>query len=399
MIPFDPRAEVEKIASEIRKWRREIHRHPELSFQEKRTSERVRRGLREHGIEVRNSGSGFGLVAEIEGQPGPRVGLRADMDALPIQEETPCDFASEHPGVMHACGHDAHTAMLMGAAVVLKRMADHGALPGTVRLIFQPAEEKTDEKGKSGGRYMVEEGVLDGLSAIFAQHVSPVIEAGKLSFLPGTVTASSDQFEIVVRGRASHGAMPHEGRDAIVAAAAVVQGVQQIVSRRIDPVGMGLITIGTIHGGAATNILAEEVRMTGTIRAFTEETRRILIDELTRVCRIAGALGAEAECLITEGYPVGNNHAGLTALAENAIRKHLGEAAIHPPLPASPGSEDFAFMSGRIPGSFIWLGVKDPCWNEPLPLHTPSFQIDECSLATGAAALVSVATEYLAQSH
>lgn len=242
---------------------------------------------------------------------------------------------------------------------------------------------------------MVEDGVLEGLSAVFAQHVSPSVEAGKMSFLPGTINASSDSFMMTVHGRAAHGAMPHRGCDAIVAAASLIQNIQQIVSRKMDPLSMGLITVGTLQAGTARNIVANQAVMTGTIRAFDESTRDLLKEELHRVCRTAEGLGARVECVVTEGYPVGFNNPEATALAEEAIRRHLGPDAVHPPLPASSGSEDFSFMTARVPGSFMRVGVKDPAWPETLNLHTPTFQIDERALPTGATALTSVAVDFL----
>ncbi len=392
---------VETISDDLIGWRRELHAYPELSHQEKRTSEFVHRILRdEFGIEtIRTGVGGYGIVAEIDsGRPGAAIGLRADMDALPIQESVACDFASQNPGVMHACGHDAHTAMLLGAARILKGMADDGEFNGKVRLIFQPAEEALNAQGKSGGRMMVEEGVMEGLSMVIGQHVSPAIEAGKMSFQRGHITASSDSFEITVHGQSAHGATPQQGVDASVIAAALIQAIQQNIRRRIAPVETGLITLGKIHGGTARNIIADKVEMSGTIRAFDPAVRQKLIDELRQVCGIAEAMGGRASVRIIEGYPPGFNDPAMTDLAEEAVRRALGDNAIHPPIGPSTGAEDFAFMSRLVPGVFMRLGVKDPCWPAPHMAHKPDFQIDERSLKIGATAMVAVAVGYLQRS-
>ncbi len=384
-------------ADDITQWRRELHQYPELSFEEHRTAAFVEKTLRSFGItQLRTGVAKTGIVAEIDsGRPGPSVGLRADMDALPIDEAVNCSYRSTHPGIMHACGHDAHTAMLLGAARLLKEMADAGEFPGKVRLLFQPAEETMDAEGKSGGRRMVEEGALDGLDAVFGQHVSPSIEVGKVSFQYGPITASSDRITLHVRGSSAHGAMPHNGVDAIVIAAALIQAVQQIVSRRLDARSTGLITLGTIKGGMAENIIADHVVMGGTIRAFTPEVRQTLIDELHRVCHIAKAYGGSATLELCEGYPPSINDPELTALVEKAICRELGQERIHPPIGVATGAEDFAFMSRLVRGSFLRIGVKDPAWPQPLGAHTPQFEIDERSLPIGTAALVLAATETL----
>jgi len=378
-------------------WRRELHSFPELSHQEKRTSAFVGRQLEQLGFRNIQTGvGGYGVIAEIDGgRPGKMVGIRADMDGLPIQERVDCEFASRNPGVMHACGHDAHTAMLLGAARVLKELAAEDGFPGKVRLIFQPAEEKTDAEGKSGGRRMVEAGVMEGVSMVVGQHVSPLMETGKLAFQRGIATANSDSFELVIRGRGAHGARPQDGVDPIVISAAVIQAAQQLVSRVIPPTETAVVTIGSIHGGTAANIIPEEVVLKGTIRTFNEPVRRVLFDELRRLVGIAEAMRGAAELKIVEGYPACLNDEEVTGLAEEAVREALGDEAIHPPLGASTGAEDFAFMSRRAPGTFLRLGVKDPAWPAALPVHTPTFQLDEKSLVFGTTALVATAAEYL----
>lgn len=387
-------------AEELLQWRHHLHKFPELSHHEKETAEFVESTLRSLGIEnIRSGIGGYGLIADIEGkQPGKTIGIRADMDALPIEEQTNLPFASSRPGIMHSCGHDAHTTMLLGAARQLKRLADEGNLHGRVRLIFQPAEECLGPNGKSGGRMMVEEGILEGVDAVIGQHVSPSIPAGHYSFQRGPICASSDGFTVTVRGTACHAATPHVGRDAILLASQLIQHIHQVISRRIPPADTGVISIGTIQGGTARNIVADTVTFEGTLRAHRPEVRAILIEEIQKVSAIAEALGGGADVQIIEGYPPLINDIALIDLAESAIRAELGEEAIHDPIGASTGAEDFAFMSRIVPGAFLRIGVKHPDWTSPKGAHTPFFEIDERCLPAGTIGLVAVASSYLHQS-
>lgn len=390
---------IHNAADELLEWRRHLHRFPELSHQEKETAIYVEGALSSMGIDqIRTGVGGYGLIADIQGtQPGRTLGIRADMDALPIEEKTGLEFASTRPGIMHSCGHDAHTAMLLGAARQLKRIANEGQLPGRVRLIFQPAEEAADAEGKSGGRRMVEEGILEGVDAVIGQHVSPGVPVGQYSFQRGSICASSDTFIIVVKGTSCHAANPHVGVDAILLASQLVQSIHQIVSRRIPPSETGVISIGMIHGGTARNIISDEVRIEGTFRAHSPETRQRLIDELKRACGLVHALGGDTEFKVLEGYPPLINDVSLVELAEEAIRAELGDAAIHPPIGATTGAEDFAFMSRLVPGAFLRIGVKHPDWTTPKGAHNPYFEIDERCLVPGTIGLVATAMAYLGQ--
>ncbi|MGW8265174.1 MAG: M20 metallopeptidase family protein, partial [Longimicrobiales bacterium] len=263
-----------ELQGELSELRRDFHRHPELAFQEHRTAAVVAERLRELGCEVRAGVGITGVVGELRNGPGPVVALRADMDALPIQEDADHDYRSSVPGVMHACGHDAHMAGLLGAGRLLSEDLREGRMPpGTVRFLFQPSEERMDEEGKSGATRMVEDGAMEGVSAVAGLHVGAHLPSGKVFVKDGPIMAGSDDLHIVVRGRSAHAALPHEGVDALVLAAQGILGAQQTVSRRLSPMENGVVTFGTIHGGVASNVVADEITLSGTVRYFAEEVR------------------------------------------------------------------------------------------------------------------------------
>ncbi|MCB0197212.1 MAG: amidohydrolase [Anaerolineae bacterium] len=378
----------------IRSWRRQIHRYPELGFTETRTAALIMAALFDLGIEAENEVAKTGVVGVIKGGDGPVVGLRADIDALPITEQNGTDFDSTRPGLMHACGHDAHTAMLLGAATLLKDLADQGQLPGTVRLLFQPSEEGQDEDNKSGGMRMVEEGALDGLDAVFGLHVDAQLPVGSVGTRPGPMMASADQFELTLYGQSAHAARPHQGIDTIALAAQVIQAVHQIVSRRLDPIGEGVITIGTINGGTKDNIIAGSVTMTGTIRSFTPEIRALLHHELRQACRIVEPLGGRFDLNIITGYPPLVNDDGASEVMLSTMRDLLGneQVVIAEKIMAA---EDFSFMAQSAPGSFLRLGVRNPQWSHVYPVHTPTFRLDEDALPLGTASLVATALAWM----
>ncbi|HRV92393.1 MAG TPA: M20 family metallopeptidase [Anaerolineae bacterium] len=376
--------------AKIRAWRRQIHRYPELSFTETHTAGLIASALFDLGIEPETEVAKTGVVGVIKGGDGPVVGLRADMDALPITEQNGADFDSTRPGLMHACGHDAHTAMLLGAATILKALADRGQLPGTVRLLFQPSEEDQDDEDKSGGMRMVEEGALDGLDAVFGLHVDTGLPVGTVATRPGPMMASADTFMLTLYGQAAHAARPHQGLDTIALAAHVIQAVHQIVSRRLDPIGEGVITIGTIQGGTKDNIIAGTVTMTGTIRSFTPENRDLLYTELRRACQIVEPLGGRFELDLRAGYPPLANDEAMADLMLSAARDLLGDEQVRV-AEKIMAAEDFSFMAQAAPGSFLRLGVYNPAWPQIYPVHTPTFRIDEDALPIGAAALVATA--------
>lgn len=382
------------IQPKIQAWRREIHRHPELSFTEHRTSGLVNAEMISLGIQTETEVAKTGVVGHIRGGDGPTVGLRADMDALPITEENGSEFDSGRPGIMHACGHDAHTAMLLGAATILKGLADEGRLPGRVRLLFQPSEEASDDEGKSGGMRMVEEGALAGLDAVFGLHVDPTKDVGVVATRPGPLLAAADEFELTVRGVGGHAARPQGGVDPIVLAAHVIQAIQQVVSRRLDPLESGVITVGQIHGGTVNNVIPDTVYLNGTIRSFTPAIRQLLHDELRRACGVAEALGGSFDLNIKRGYPPTILDPDAVDISLRAIGEYLGEENAQIATPVM-GAEDFSYMAQAAPGSFLRLGTHNPAWPRQYNLHTSTFRMDESALAIGAAALAASAVKWM----
>jgi amidohydrolase len=381
---------------QLRGWRRTIHRYPELSFTELQTARLVSSVLHDLGLEAETGIAKTGVVGHIEGSSGPTIGLRADMDALPIQEENGSDFDSQRPGLMHACGHDAHTAMLLGAATLLKAFADEGRLPGNVRLLFQPSEENRDDENKSGGMRMVEEGAVNGLDAVFGLHVDTRTPVGSVGTMPGTMMAGGDTFDLTIRGFGGHGARPHIANDPILLAAQVVQAVNQIISRRINPLEAGVISICTIHAGTARNVIPETVELGGTIRSMTPEIQQILHEQLRRACAIVEPLGGRFELKILHGYPPTVNDPAAAQMALTTLEKMLGpgKALVQEPMMAS---EDFSYMLQKAPGCFLRLGVKNPNWEREYPVHTPTFRLDEDALPIGTASLVAMAVQWMVE--
>ena len=382
------------ILPRIRTWRRTIHQHPELTFTEHRTAGFVNKTMLDLGIETQTEVAKTGVVGHIRGGDGPLVGLRADMDALPIQEENGSSFDSERPGLMHACGHDAHTAMLMGAATLLKEMADAGRLPGAVRLLFQPSEEASDDEGKSGGIRMVEEGALEDVDAVFGIHVDPTKDLGIVASRSGPLMAAADEFEITVIGAGGHAARPQAANDPIVLAAHAVHAIHHIVSRRLDPLEPGVITIGQIHGGTVNNVIPDSVYLNGTIRSFSPQTRQLLQAELRRACGVVEAMGGSFELTIKEGYPPTVLDPEATQIAMDAAAEFLGEENA-PQAPMVMAAEDFAYMAQAAPGSFLRLGTHNPDWPQRYYVHTSTFRIDEDALPIGAAALAAAAVKWM----
>jgi amidohydrolase len=365
--------------------RRDIHRHPELGFEEERTAEIVERELRSLGIEHRRVAK-TGVVGIVRGaRPGKVVALRADMDALPITERSGEPFSSSVAGKMHACGHDAHTAMLLAAARVLQ--AQWETLAGTVVLIFQPAEE-----GPGGALPMIEAGVLADpkVEAIAMLHVDVRFDTGTIGLREGPVMAAADEFHITITGKGGHGSTPHRAVDAIPCAAATVLALQNIAARETDPLASAVVTIGTIEGGYRNNVIADSVKMTGTFRAFDPQIHDAMIEKAKRIIDgVAAAYGCTASFEVMLGYPPVVNDAPLV----RSLRTYLGEHTSLNIIEQAPtmGGEDFAYFAQRVPGVVIRLGVRNESIGAVHMGHSPEFKIDEGALKHGVETLVAFA--------
>lgn len=381
-------SEAAALEAEIIALRRDIHRHPELGRSETATSALVERTLNALGIETRRIAD-TGIVGELRGAgPGPIVALRADMDALPIQEQTGLPFASETPNIMHACGHDLHTAALLGAAKLLAARRD--SIHGAVHFLFQP-----DEEGDGGAQRMIDEGCMEDVSAVFGAHIAPELSVGTVGVRFGKAYAASNPFDIVLRGRSAHGAEPHLGADAIVAASALVGAIQTLVSREVSPLDPAVISIGSFHAGTARNIIADEAHISGIIRCFGAEMRAHLTRRLTALAEgIAAAHGVRADVRIQWGYSGIINDAAMTALIRDSAASLLGQGAVTVEQEPSLTTEDFGAFLEHAPGSFWHIGVgrsDGPC----VPLHNPHFNPDESALRFAAALHAQVAMDAL----
>lgn len=377
-------------AQELFSWtqalRREFHMYPELGFQEKRTARRVAEELQAMDLEVHTGIAETGVVAVLPGaRPGPRVLLRADMDALPIQEANEIPYASKHPGVMHACGHDGHTAILLTVARLLHQRRDE--MPGTVIVLFQPAEE-----GLGGAARMLEEGVLERFQPdmALALHLWNGEPVGWVGIAPGPVMAAADEVTLRIRGRGGHGAMPHRTRDPITAAGHLLVALQSLLAREVDPLDSAVLSIGQIHGGTAFNVIPEEVVLRGTMRTFQEDTRAHLQQRVTELAQtLAAAFGCQAEITWSEATPAVVNHPQVTQAVEEALREAWPEARLVPER--TMGSEDMALFLQRVPGCYFFVGSANPERGLNYPHHHPRFDFDEAVLPR-AAALMAAAT-------
>ena len=380
-----------EIQGDIINWRREIHQNPELSFQELKTAELISKNLQEMGLKVKTGVAKTGVVGVL-GEGKPAIGIRADMDALPLQEENQVPYASNTEKVMHACGHDSHVAMLLGAAKLLSSMPDRPE--GEIRFLFQPSEEAWDENGYSGGMLMVEEGALDGLDAVFGTHVDSMSESGKVLIGSGYVTAAVDSFDAVIKGIGCHGAYPHGGIDPTFALAQVINAIHGIRARRVDPLEPAVISIGSIHAGAVHNIIPEDVKVQGTMRSYDENVRQQLIDELKKAFAVSHALGCQSEVKILKGYPSTYNDPEISDTIQGAAQDLFGEESLAFQKPGM-GAEDFAYMARKTKGAMFSLGVK--IGDRPRPHHSPFFDIDESALSMGSALMAETAVRLLKQ--
>lgn len=367
--------------------RRDLHRHPELAFQEHRTAAIGAERLAALGLEVRAGVGRTGVVADLRNGAGPVVALRADMDALPIQEAAAHDYASTVPGVMHACGHDGHVAGLLGAAELLARARRNGTLPpGTVRFLLQPSEEGVDDEGKSGAMRMLEEGALEGVDAAAGLHLGGPIPAGRILLGAGPVMGGGEEIAVRVRGRAAHAALPHEGVDALLLAAEGLVAAHAAVGRRLAPTDTGVITFGRMEGGTAANVIADEVRLSGTLRYFTEPVREALRGAVRGAFESLTARGAtDVRVDFLPGYPPVVNDPRAVATVRDALAPLVAPDVLLPQPPVLL-AEDFAFIARAVPAVFFWVGAA---LDEPRQHHHPAFDIDESVLPLAAAALAT----------
>jgi amidohydrolase len=383
--------EAESMRSRLVGWRRDLHQHPELGFQEERTAGLVAQVLAELGLEVRIGIGRTGVVGLLHGgRPGPAVMLRADMDALPIQEISEAPYTSAVPGAMHACGHDGHVALCLGAAVLLACHASE--LPGSVLFLFQPAEE-----GEGGAKAMIADGALAAPvpAAAFGLHLWNAMPLGRVCAQAGPLMAAADILRIFVRGRGGHGAQPHEAVDAIAVTGQVLSALQTIVSRNVDPQETAVLTIGIVHGGTAFNVIAETVELQGTIRTFSPSVRETVLTRLKVLLDgVTAGMGASYEMAVQEVAPAVVNDQAISEVARAAAVQVVGSTAVawHPPMMVS---EDFSEYQHRVPACFMLLGSGNSQLGLNAPHHSPRFDFDENALPIGAALLATAATRFL----
>lgn len=385
--------QAQQLAPELIRLRRDLHAHPELGFRETRTAALVADTLRElGGFEIHTGIARTGVVAEI-GSGGRTLAIRADMDALPIAEATGAAYASTNAGVMHACGHDAHTAMLLGTARLLRERMAAENLSGRVRLLFQPSEEQSDTEHKSGGLRMVEEGAMQGVAAVIALHVESTLPVGKVQLASGWVSAAVDEFEAWITASGGHGAFPHQVRDPIWMLAPILTALHGIVPRRIDPLQPAVVSIGRVCGGTAPNVIPAAVHLNGTLRSLDRTVRAQLLAEVEQALALARALGGDYRIAVKPGYPPGWNDARVVGWFEQVITDLLGKDAITGAM-SGMGAEDFAYMCEQAPGAIAMIGaqIDDGIDRQH---HAPNFDIDERVLPLGTALLSEMALRFL----
>jgi amidohydrolase len=390
---MDYKTEALAIQDRLVAWRRDLHKHPELGFQEERTSGLVAEFLTRLGYRVYTGIAKTGVIGMLYGaRPGPTVMLRFDMDALPIQEENEVEYASQTPGVMHACGHDGHVTIGLGTAMLLERHRDEWA--GAIKLVFQPAEE-----GMNGAELMVKEGALDDYGprpdVTFGLHVWNRLPLGQAGLTAGPMMAAAERWSLTVKGRGGHGALPHQTADPIVAAAQIISALQTIVSRNVDAQKTAVVTVGTINGGTAFNIIPGEVELSGTIRTFEADVRETVLNRLDALCQgVAAAMGVGAVLRVDVLTPAVVNDVTATNLMRRVAEAALGQKNVYGDL-RTMGSEDMAYFLREVPGSFLFLGSANAERGLDYPHHNARFDFDEAALPLGVAILAETATRYL----
>ncbi|MBT6313635.1 MAG: amidohydrolase [Alphaproteobacteria bacterium] len=375
------------LEEQMTEWRRDFHMHPELAYQEVRTSGKVAELLESWGIEVTTGLGKTGVVGVIKGSgDGPSIGLRADMDALPIDEMNDTPWKSQNAGVMHACGHDGHTTMLLGAA---KYLAETRNFNGTVNVIFQPAEE-----GYAGAKAMMDDGLFEKFPCdqVYGLHNWPQMPAGSIAAVPGPIMAAADKFDITVRGKGAHGAMPQNGVDPIVIGSQIVTALQSLVSRSKDPIETAVISITMFHAGAAFNVIPEEAVLSGTVRTFNPEVQDLIEAGMKRIAEgIASGMGGSAEVDFRRGYPATVNHEAQTQLAADVAGGIVGPENVRNDVDPTMGGEDFAFMLNEKPGCYLWLGQGGGASSENV--HHPQYDFNDSVLPIGASVLARLVEE------
>jgi len=408
-IQNDIQTKVKGIEQKVIDWRRDIHQNPELGNREVRTAAMVAKHLQSLGMEVKTNVGITGVIGVLKGSlPGPVIALRADMDALPVLERTPVPFASKvktvyngnETNVMHACGHDSHVAILMGVAEILSGMKKD--LKGTVKFIFQPAEEGAPKGEEGGAELMVKEGALNNpkVDVIFGLHINAQVEVGKITYRPGGMFAGVGDLKITVKGKSSHGAEPWSSVDPVVTSAQIINNLQTIVSRNVNITGnAAVVTIGSIHGGNRSNIIPEQVEMLGTVRTLSDSDEKLIFERIRQIAtKTAEANGAEAivELPYSSHYPVTFNNIELTAKMLPSLQKSAGVTNVIL-VPAETGAEDFSFFANEVPGLYFYIGGlpkgKDP--KTSAPHHTPEFFLDESGFVTGVNAMVNLVVDYM----
>ncbi|BAH45362.1 peptidase M20D family protein [Brevibacillus brevis NBRC 100599] len=382
---------LKEMEPQIISWRRHLHQHPELSFQEEKTPAliaEILRGL--HFDEVRTGVGGRGVIGVLRGgRPGKVVGLRADFDALPIQDQKDVPYKSTVPGVMHACGHDAHTSQLLGLASVLAAHREQFA--GEIRFVFQHAEEENP----GGAIQMVQDGAVEGVDAIFGVHLWSMFPVGKVFISAGPLMANTDDFSIEIKGKGGHGAVPEETVDSIVIGSQIVGHLQTIASRNVSPLESVVVTVGTFHGGDSTNIIADSCRLTGTVRSFLPDVRDRAEQRLTEIAEgTAAMMGGSATVVYERGYPAVINHEKETAIAREAAIAAFGAGRVESMKPLM-GGEDFSYYLEKVPGAYLFVGAGNPEKLATYPHHHPRFDIDEDAMLIAGELLGRTALHYL----
>ena len=387
--------QAKSLSQELIRLRRDIHRHPELSFQEVRTANLLAETLQEiGGIKIKTGVGKTGVIGQLGTGQGPTIAIQADIDALPIHEINQVEYASTNPGVMHACGHDAHTAILLGVVHLLKDSFTHGDLQGNIRFLFQPSEEAADDEGLSGAPRMIADGALEGVDAVIALHVDSTSPSGVISAHPGWSSAAVDSFEAWITASGGHGAFPHLGTDPIWMVGPVLMALHGIVARRIDPMQSAVLSLGQIHAGAASNVIPNEVYLEGTLRSFDPDIREQILQDVDQALSVVRPLGGDYRTKIWHGYPAGWNNPTVTNWLHTVSQDLIGTNNVNDD-PMGMGSEDFAYMCQEAPGAMFMLGAAIPNDVERNH-HTNIFNIDESVLPIGAAILAETTRRFLA---